>query len=147
MDHGCTSSKPEKSAPSTFSLTRIDHVALNVANADISAKWYFERFGFTILHSWSKPTIYIIGKGAIRIGLFEMKGVGPVKDPDKHQIVQHFAFAVEADQFQAVVDSYKRQRLKHHIEDTGVAWSVWTLDPDGFRIEVTCFYFPAKPHE
>src|SRR5262249_17697696 len=48
-----------------------------------------------------------------------------------------------ADQFQTVVDSYKADGIPYRVEDTGVAWSVWVADPDGFQVEVTCYYFPV----
>src|SRR5688572_17176405 len=91
-----SSDKPAWSKPSTFSLTRIDHVALNVVDAEASAKWYRERFGFTVLHAWTDPTILMIGKGNIRMGLFEKKGLKPVEQPARHKIIQHFAFSVDA---------------------------------------------------
>jgi len=144
-EHHCSSEAPAWSRPSEMTLTRIDHVALNVADAKASARWYKDRYGFTVLHAWEGPTILMIGKGNIRIGLFEQKLSKPVEDPDAHRIVQHFAFAVDADQFQYVVDSYTRDGIDHFVEDTGVAWSVWTRDPDGFRVEVTAYYFPATP--
>jgi catechol 2,3-dioxygenase-like lactoylglutathione lyase family enzyme len=140
-----SSDKPAWSKPSTFSLTRIDHVALNVADAESSARWYRDRYGFTVLHAWTDPTILMIGKGNIRMGLFEKKGAAPVKQPGRYKIIQHFAFSVDADQFQAVVDSYRRDGIDHYVEDTGVAWSVWTRDPDNFRVEVTSYYFPVTP--
>ena len=143
--HQCTSCAPAWSSPSTLALTRIDHVALNVTDAKVSAQWYHDRYGFTVLHAWADPTILMIGKGDIRIGLFEMQKPVPVPDPNGHRIVQHFAFAVDADQFQNVVDAYAKDGLNYYVEDTGVAWSVWTDDPDGFHIEVTSYYFPAAP--
>jgi catechol 2,3-dioxygenase-like lactoylglutathione lyase family enzyme len=141
----CASDRPAWSKPSTFSLTRIDHVALNVRDVDVSARWYRDRYGFTVLHAWTDPNIYMIGKGNIRIGLFEQKGAVSVDDPDHHLIIQHYAFAVDADQFQTVVDSYKADGIPYRVEDTGVAWSVWVADPDGFQVEVTCYYFPVTP--
>jgi len=144
-DPVCSSDKPSRSKPSTFALTRFDHVALNVGDVDVSAKWYRDRFGFTLLHAWSDPAIYMIGKGNIRVGLFEKKGAVPVAEPNRHKVIQHYAFAVDADEFQAVVDSYRRDGIEHYVEDTGVAWSVWTRDPDGYRVEVTCYYFPKPP--
>ena len=143
--HQCSSDAPAWSKPSTFALTRIDHVALNVADARISAQWYQDRYGFTVLHAWEDPTILMIGKGDIRMGLFEMRGPLPVPDPDGHKIIQHFAFAVDADEFQNVVDAYRKDGLDYYVEDTGVAWSVWTDDPDGFHVEVTSYYFPVTP--
>jgi len=35
--------------------------------------------------------------------------------------------------------------ILYRVEDTGVAWSVWVADPDGFQLEVTCYYFPVTP--
>ena len=55
--HVCASDQPTWSKPSTFALTRIDHVALNVRDVEVSAKWYRDRFGFTVLHAWTNPSI------------------------------------------------------------------------------------------
>ena len=144
-DHICSSEAPAWSKPSTFALTRIDHVALNVGDVDVSAKWYCDRYGFTVVHAWTHPNIYMLAKGNIRLGLFEKKGAAPVAQPGRHLVIQHYAFAVDADQFQSVVDSYEADGVPHRVEDTGVAWSVWTHDPDGHRVEVTAYYFPVTP--
>lgn len=136
---------PAWSKPSTFALTRIDHVAMNVRDADASARWYHDRFGFTIVHAWTGPTIYMLAKGHIRLGLFEQPDATPVVDPDRHLVLQHYAFAVDPDEFQHVVDSYAKAGIPYRVEDTGVAWSVWTSDPDGHQVEVTAYYFPSMP--
>jgi len=144
-DPVCVSDRPAWSKTSSFALTRIDHVALNVRDVEVSAQWYHDRYGLTVIHAWTNPNIYMIAKGNIRIGLFEHKHAVPVVEPDHHLIIQHYAFAVDADQFQAVVDCYQADGIPHRIEDTGVAWSVWTTDPDGYQVEVTCYYFPVTP--
>lgn len=125
-------------------LLGIDHVALHVGDLETSAKWYRDRFGFTILHKWT--TTWMIGGGNMKTGLFLRLGVMPLEDPDKLKIIQHFALAVDGDKFQAAIDSFKAGGAEvGPIDDTGIAYSAFLKDPDGNEVEVTSYCGTAAP--
>ena len=130
-------------AGQSVNLLGIDHVALNVANLSTSAKWYEDRFGFRVLHQWKST--WMIGKDNIKIGLFLREKATPIDDPDNRKIIQHFAFGVDADKFQAIIDKFRAEGVQlGQVEDTGIAYSVFLKDPDGYEVEITTYHGDPK---
>ncbi|EUC12343.1 VOC family protein [Paraburkholderia hospita] len=128
----------------SMDLLGIDHVALQVGDLAVSAKWYEDRFGLRILHKWKD--VWMIGKGNIKIGLFLVPNSKPVDDPDSRKIIQHFAFSVDGDKFLDIVDKLKLDKIKvSEVEDTGIAYSVFLKDPDGFDVEITTYHGTPPP--
>jgi catechol-2,3-dioxygenase len=123
----------------TPQLLALDHVALHVADLDKSAKWYEARFGFQVLHRWNG--VYMIGKDNIKIGLFLTDKLAPVDDPDHKKIIEHFAFSVDGDKFQATIDKLRADGINvSAVEDTGIAFSVFLRDPDDYQLEITSYH-------
>jgi catechol-2,3-dioxygenase len=122
-------------------LLALDHVALHVKDLEISAGWYQKCFGFTVLHKWSK--VWMIGRGSMKIGLFLTPDAISVPNPDSALVMDHFAFSVDADKFQDTITELRATGTKMTpVEDTGIAYSVFLTDPDGYQVEVTS-YHPA----
>lgn len=131
------------SATSAFgeipNLLGIDHVALHVADLTKSAQWYEDRFGFRVLHKWSG--VWMIGKDNIKIGLFLTERATAVDDPDHKKIIEHFAFGVDGDKFQATIDKLRADGINvTPVEDTGIAYSVFLRDPDDYQVEITSYH-------
>lgn len=123
----------------------IDHIALRVANIDTSANWYEARFGFIKIREWKG--VRMIGKGAVRIGLFLVPTPTPpssaANEPSR-LVADHFALNVAADRFQDTIDRLRAAGVKlTEVEDTGIAYSVFMTDPDGYRVELTTYHSPA----
>ncbi len=124
-------------------LVGLDHYAINVADLERAANWYEKAFGFTILRKW--PDIWMVGRGNIKVGLFWMPKAKPPPDLDTLFVIKHVAFLVDGDKFVAAQDSLRRAGIKFEPpEDTDIAYSIFVLDPDNNRLELTT-YHPAVP--
>lgn len=132
----CAAGVARSQAPNLLAL---DHVALHVADLEKSAAWYEGRFGFQILHRWDG--VWMIGKDNIKIGLFLVDKPAAVDDPDHKKIIEHFAFSVDGDKFQATIDKFRADGIAvGAVEDTGIAFSVFLEDPDGYKVEITSYH-------
>jgi len=121
-----------------MSLQRIDHIGINVHDLAISFQFYHSVFGFEIIHKWK--TTWMIGKDNIRIGVFERKNALPVCNIDQAVAITHVAFRTDADGFAAAQEQLKKLGIAFDPpEDTGIAYSIFVLDPDGHQVEVTSY--------
>jgi len=131
------------STSSANALVRIDHAGLNVSNLTVSAAFYKKLFGFEVVHKWN--TTWMVGKDAIRLGLFERPKATKIGDIDAYLIPQHVAFLVSEAGFNAYLARLKKLGFKHNDDDSGIAKSVFVSDPDGISIEVIYYYKDAPP--
>lgn len=123
-------------------VTGIDHVAIRVTSLEASAKWYEAHFGFRKIQEWKG--VWMIGKGNVRIGLFLVEKPKPVDDFPSRLVIEHYAFGVSGDRFQAALDHLRAVGVKlGEIEDTGIAYSVFMSDPDGHQVELTTYHGKA----
>jgi catechol 2,3-dioxygenase-like lactoylglutathione lyase family enzyme len=121
-----------------MNLERIDHVGLNVRDLATSAAFYSKVFGFGIVHKWT--TTWMVGNETMRLGLFQRPSSSPVCNIDNTIAITHVAFRTDA----AGLKAAQEQLVKLGIafdppEDTGIAYSVFILDPDGHQIEITTY--------
>ena len=121
-------------------LLRLDHAAINVKNLQTTFDWYNKVFGFEILHKWTHT--WMIGNEVIKIGVFERPDASIVTGIDRNIIaIQHFAFLVDKADFDAVLVEIDALGLPHDpVEDTGIAFSIFLIDPDGHQVEITTYY-------
>lgn len=136
-------------ATSVFSaeFLALDHVALHVRDLQTSADWYAKCFGFSVLHKWSG--VWMVGRGNMKIGLYLSPNAETVGNPDKSIVMDHFALSVDGDKLQNTLDELKAKGIRMTtIEDTGIAYSVFLKDPDGYSVEVTSYHGPGAtpPH-
>jgi catechol 2,3-dioxygenase-like lactoylglutathione lyase family enzyme len=125
-------------------LIGLDHFALNVTDLQRSADWYAKNFGFHMLHKWN--TTWMIGRDNMKIGLFLRPSAKPLPDIDSQLIIQHVAFLVDGDKFDAAVQELKANGLAiDGPEDTGIAYSVFVKDPDGHLLELTTYHPVTAP--
>ena len=125
-------------------LDGLDHFAINVTDLQRAADWYQKVFGFTVLHKWD--TTWMIGRDNMKIGLFLRPNATPLPNIDSQLIIQHVAFLVDGDKF----DAAKNALLQAGVtidgpEDTGIAYSMFFNDPDGHLLEITT-YHPVSPN-
>ena len=122
----------------------IDHIALHVRSLDASANWYQSHFGLRVLHKWNG--VWMVGRGNIKIGLFLTSPLNPVADAEHAVIIEHFALSVDGDKFQGVIDQLRTEGVTlTAVEDTGIAYSVFTYDPDGHSVEITTYHWDKPP--
>lgn len=121
-----------------MNLERIDHVGLNVWDLVAPAEFYRKVFGFDIVHKWT--TTWMIGADSIRLGLFQRPSSVPVCNIDNAIAITHVAFRTDATGFAAAqVELEKLGVAFDPPEDTGIAHSLFVLDPDGHQIEITTY--------
>jgi catechol 2,3-dioxygenase-like lactoylglutathione lyase family enzyme len=125
-------------------LSGLDHFAINVRDLEKSTKWYGDVFGFKVLHQWKTTTM--VGRGAMKIGLFLRPDAVAVDDTDNKIVITHIAFLVDGDKFDKTLEQVKQMGLAvDGPEDTGIAFSFFFKDPDGHLLEVTTYHaVPAK---
>ena len=121
------------------SIQRMDHVGINVTDLQRSADWYEKVLGFTIFHKWK--TTWMISRADMHIGLFLRPSAKKIDDLDNTLAITHFAYATDAKGFQEAQDKLKKLGVKFDPpEDTGVAYSLFIYDPDGYQIEITNYH-------
>ena len=119
----------------------IDHVALSVADLDRSVKFYTEVLGFKISpREHQKPGIeYFLDCGPSLIGLIQGDPSG-----DRHELQDgglggnHFSFRIPTRDFDAAVEELKARGVTvTFFKKRERSWSVYFLDPDGNKLEMT----------
>jgi len=122
----------------------IDHYGINVRDWQVSADWYNRILGFTVLHKWDNA--WMIGRGNVKIGLFIQPKATPLPDLDSQLVIRKIAFLVDGDKFADAIAELKKQGIDvSATEDTGIAYSVFFHDPDGYTIEFTTFHGDGPP--
>ncbi len=121
----------------------IDHVAVNVRDLDTSMAFYSGLLGFKISErEFQKPGVeYFLDCGSSLIGVIQAKEPSPDHLFQNEGVgANHFSFRIHACEFDATVEkltaagvtilfSKKRER----------SWSVYFLDPDGNKLEMTAW--------
>lgn len=119
-------------------LQRIDHIGLNVRDLPTSAEFYRSVFGFGVVHKWT--TTWMVGNDIMRLGLFQRPTATPTCNIDNTIAITHVAFRTDAAGFAAAQDKLRKLGIAFDPpEDTGIAYSVFILDPDGHQIEITTY--------
>jgi catechol 2,3-dioxygenase-like lactoylglutathione lyase family enzyme len=127
-----------------MNLERIDHVGLNVRDLVTSAGFYEKVLGFGIVHKWN--TTWMVGTDTMRLGLFQRPTSAPVCRMDSTIAITHVAFRTDAAGFQTAQDELRKLGVFFEPpEYTGIAYSVFFLDPDGHQIEITAYGPEAQP--
>jgi catechol 2,3-dioxygenase-like lactoylglutathione lyase family enzyme len=127
-------------------LVGLDHYAINVADLKRSADWYKKAFGFTVLHKWQGPDVWMVGRGNIKVGLFFTPKAAPPPDLETLFVIKHVAFLVDGDKFVAAQDWLRRAGIPFEPpEDTDIAYSIFVRDPDNNCLELTTYHPAAAP--
>ncbi len=136
-----------------FSINGIDHIEMFVKNRTKSAQWYEKVFGFKIikeLEFWSKNNGGPLFVGdlnnnndnddGVKIALFEGS-----KDNDGS--INRMAFRASGENFVDFINRLddmelffrKNKVTKENVVDHDIAYSIYFEDPDGNRLELTCY--------
>lgn len=129
-------------ADSHPTVDHIDHVALDVADAEASAAWYSDLLGVAPLDgfaSWaagSGPLVISSDDGHTMLALFET-------DADEYA-PRHIAFRTDGPGLLAFADRLADEpsvdcRGREAIVDHRLSWSIYFDDPDGHRLEITTY--------
>ena len=121
----------------------IDHVALSVVDLERSLKFYTEILGLRISpREHQKPgTEYFLDCGTSLVGLIQGDPKG-----DKHELQDgglggnHFSFRVPTRDFDRAVEELKERKVTiTFTKKREKSWSVYFLDPDGNKLEITAW--------
>ena len=124
-------------------VSGIDHVALSVADLDKSLEFYTKVIGLKITErEYSKPGIeYFLDCGTSLIGLIQGQ-----KDGEKHLLQDeglggnHVSFRVDTKDFDGIVEEIKKRGIPiTYSKKREKSWSLYFLDPDGNKLEVTAW--------
>ena len=131
-----------------IALTGLHHVGATVRDLDASIAWYREAFGFEPLSTYGWPGVRaaFVGRGDIRIELFEVEDAAPMTEdrrrPDTNLRIGgigHLALAV-ADLEAAVADLRDRQveivAPPRAVPDGSGARFAFVRDNEGMLVEL-----------
>ena len=126
----------------------IDHAAISVRNLEESLKFYTEVLGLKITErEYSKPGIeYFLDCGPSLIGLIQGEPAG-----EKHLLQDgglggnHVSFHVHTGDFDKIVEEIKNRGVTiTYMKKREKSWSLYFLDPDGNKLEVTAWPLEDK---
>lgn len=119
----------------------IDHVALSVSDLERSRQFYTEVLGLKVSErEYQKPGVeYFLDCGTSLVGLIQGDPKG-----DNHVLQDgglggnHFSFRVHTKDFDRIVEEIKSCAITvTYLKKREKSWSVYFLDPDGNKLEIT----------
>ncbi|WP_127138800.1 VOC family protein [Flagellimonas oceanensis] len=124
----------------------LDHVAIRVADMEVSAKWYEDVLGLRRyqLPEWGDFPIFLFSEKS-GIALFPANISDPELPQDSKNVkIDHFAFNVSKDNFKKAKKRYAELNLEFKIQDHHYFDSIYTKDPDGHTVELTTIKVDEK---
>jgi catechol 2,3-dioxygenase-like lactoylglutathione lyase family enzyme len=126
----------------SMELVGLDHYAISVTDLERSAEGYRHVLGFHVLHKWT--TTWMVGGGNVEVGLFLRPDAEPA--PDTSRAIKHVAFLVDDGEFAGTQDELTCKGIEvQGPDDTGIAYSLFSADPDGHLLEITTYHSAVAP--
>ena len=126
----------------------IDHVAISVKNLDEALKFYTEVLGLKVTdREYSKPGVeYFLDCGPSLIGLMQGDAKGEAHFfADGGLGANHVSFRVPKADFDRVVEEVRSRGLMiMFMKKREKSWSLYFLDPDGNKLEITAWPLEAE---
>ena len=129
-----------------FRIEHLDHVAIRVADLEISSEWYERVLGLKRykLEKWGEFPIFLLS-GKSGIALFPAN----LEDPEVNQStlnikIDHFAFNVTNENFERARKRYEELGIQYQFKDHFYFHSIYTYDPDGHTVELTTLLIDEK---
>ena len=124
-----------------FEVDALDHVALSVRDVKRSARWYTDVLGFRRLYEdkWNGIPVFV-GSGDAAIALFPASEEIGSTSADRSAVrTLHFAFRTNRENFSRAQDELKKRSIPVEFQDHEISHSIYFLDPDGHKIEITTY--------
>ncbi len=122
-----------------FEIQYLDHVAIRVADLEISTKWYEDVLGLKkyVVEEWGAFPIFMLS-GKTGVAIFPADPELPLIDKKLKNIkIDHFAFNVTNSNFIKARKRYEELGIKYHFQNHHYFHSIYTRDPDGHTVELT----------
>ena len=126
-----------------FNISGLDHVAIAVADIEVSREFYERVLGFERLYpQWKMPVV--MGVGGTGVAIFH-ESVHPSKSSklwgsrEPGVRILHIAFRVDREGFEAAKAGLAPQGVGALFSDHGLSHSLYFNDPDGHQIELTTY--------
>jgi catechol 2,3-dioxygenase-like lactoylglutathione lyase family enzyme len=125
-------------------VQHIDHVAISVSDIERSIEWYTSVLGLEhrpVVEWGEYPQMVCAGDTCIALFPPGDHGAREMSEIDKRSrlTMQHFAFKVDAANFQRAQDEFGSTGIDFRFADHGICHSVYIKDPDGHTIEITTY--------
>lgn len=130
----------------SFQIKFLDHVAIRVADMEVSAEWYQKVLGLKKykLKKWGEYPVFLLADKS-GIALFPADLKDEALNPDSYNIgIDHYAFHVDKENFDKAIAKYDDLELEYIVKDHYYFESVYTDDPDGHTVELTCLKVDEK---
>ena len=124
-------------------LQYLDHVAINVADMEKSARWYEKVLGLKryTFEEWGDFPIFMLS-GKSGVAIF------PAKSDERMSSrgikIDHFAFNVDRENFEKAKSHYEDLGIECRFADHHFFQSIYTTDPDGHTVELTTLVVDEK---
>jgi catechol 2,3-dioxygenase-like lactoylglutathione lyase family enzyme len=122
-------------------VEQIDHVAITVSDLERSRAWYRDVLGLErrFEDEWGDvPTMMCAGETCVALFPSDVRDIQGVNARETVSM-RHFAFRVDRENFEAAQRLFRERDIAFEPADHGIAHSVYVLDPDGHRIEITTY--------
>lgn len=123
-------------------LVGVDHVAFSVQDLTRSLEFYTKVLGLKVTErEYSKPGIeYFLDCGGSLVGLIQGKEEAKHLLQDGGIGGNHVAFRVSTKDFDNIIEELKAQKVPITFsKKREKSWSVYFLDPDGNKLEITAW--------
>lgn len=123
-----------------FNIKTVDHFALRVRDLEKSAQWYEQALHLKRLQpkEWGPFPIFMVAENGTGVALFPVKTSSPRPLPEGDWIKgDHYAFQVDNENFENAQLHFKQIGLEFEFQDHFHFHSIYFVDPDGHRLELT----------
>lgn len=135
---------PDSTAPADRPWTGgVDHLALICSDIEATIRFYTEVLQMRlskIVQNRDEPTsthIFLDMGGGNLLAFFDFPKLGSAPTTRGIGSMHHVAIKAEPEKYRAILEALKKNKIEYSLHGTEEAGSVYMLDPDGIKIEIT----------